>query len=218
MESATARRPSALRLPRTHPMRAELVPELAPASIATAIDAVDPAIFRRTVAPECMAFCCSFRADPGRTVLDACCSWGVDADAAERARIESRRAEIEPHLDPASRGASWFREKEIRDRDFPTGRAFSTRVRGRACVFLRRTGGRRGCGLHALGLKPMFCSLFPLLIEKRVLTHVRGDLTELTCSQSGPTVYRVGRETLGRLFGDGLLRDCDALEARHVAR
>lgn len=221
-DAPVARTPPRVReLARAYGLRAAIFPGAPARDLRTRIAAVDADVFRLRVAPDCMAFPCSFRATPESRTLDACCSWGVDADERERARIEAARERVEPHLDAASRGGPWFREAPVLDDDFPSGRAFSTRVRGGACVFLRRAGGRRGCALHVAALaesidphrlKPMFCSLFPLLIERGVLTHVRGDLDELTCSRHGPSVYRAQRGALEALFGGDLVGEIDGLE------
>ncbi len=223
--SAIVAPPPALPLPREHRVRAALYPEIPPDAVQTRIRAVDPEIYRKRVVEDCMGFTCSFLDAPKRTRLDACCSWGVDADVVERARIEARRPEIEAHLDRRSKGKPWFRAQRVRDRDFPSAAAQSTRVMAGACVFLRRDGGRRGCGIHAAALalgeaperlKPLFCSLFPLTLQSGLLTHVEEDLDTLTCSREGPTVYRTARPTLVRLFGDALVEDLDAIEARCV--
>jgi len=216
----------AIALSRSYGLKGGFYPELAAAGPRTRILAVDPEIFVRTVTPDCMAYTCSFCADPKRAVLDACCSWGVDADAVERARIERRRAEIEPHLDRRSRRAEWFRKEKVTDDDFPSGTAWSARVVGAKCVFLRRGEGRRGCGLHATAveggespyaLKPLFCSLFPLTLEQGVLTHVHGDLDELSCSQEGPTLVEVAAPTLEALFGRDLVEELRQIRSAHAA-
>lgn len=107
----------------------------------------------------------------------SCCKESVLVDAQERARIEEAAPRLQPYLAPGQPRdpASWFERRAYRDPDFPSGEAFSTARGPHGCVFLDKSGR---CSLHRFDaaqgehhepLKPFFCRLYPLTIERGVL-------------------------------------------------
>src|SRR6185295_2586994 len=94
------------------------------------------------------------------------------------------------------------------------------------CVFLEQADGQRGCGLHRAALlggfspieiKPEACSLYPLELNDLEL-GMSSDYPSYSCAtETGPTVYRQLRATIGELFGEALVEELDRLEAQ-VAR
>jgi hypothetical protein len=173
------------------------------------VSRVDTSIFVRTYFTACMA--CTF-------CNDACCSYGVDVDAENVARILARADAIESFVGvPRER---WFNGQWTDDREFPGGKNTRTSVVDGRCVFLSRRG--RGCSLHAYSvsagidyheLKPMVSSLFPIAFDDGLL-HPSDEVEdgELVCLDRGPTLYRGARGELGYYFGDALVASLDAIE------
>jgi hypothetical protein len=218
----------------------EGVDSLAPAACPTLqvpgqpgrVRAVEEQIFLRRFAPDCMTHACRCRDEGDRLLLDACCQHGADVDLFEKAAILKRKDAIALVLRPEfSDPALWFDESDpYHDDEYPSGTCVRT---GRAtpeessgCVFLQHD--QRGCALHRAALqggfapeeiKPMVCRLYPLAFGESLL-GLSDDYPRYSCADdaSGPTLYRLMRETLGSIFGLGLIRQLDTLERRVLGR
>lgn len=118
-----------------------------------------------------------------------CCKGGVAVSVNERQAIfEHREAiaeamEASPRRGVAPRSFDWFIRRDKRDPDFLVGRSVDTRVVNGACVFLRadrlcavHAASEKACG-HPYALKPAYCILFPLAVEKGALDVCRGSYT-----------------------------------------
>jgi Fe-S-cluster containining protein len=149
----------------------------------------------------------------------SCCVLGVLVDVAERDRVLAEAERVRALMTPEQEHdpARWFSREELRDRDFPSGRASHTRATQQGCIFL---DAERRCTLHRAGLKPFFCTIFPLTVADGVLL-LESEPDGLSCATccapvpDGPlTVFDVcgmelehalGRDgvaTLQRLAGD----------------
>lgn len=174
------------------------------------IRAVDPAIFRYRYFTHCMA--CGF-------CKDQCCSYGVDIDVENVARINALGADFEEHVGvPRSQ---WFTKRTWKDAEFPGGAQARTRVRAGACVFLDRA--QRGCKIHGYSiqkgidyhqLKPLVSVLFPLTFEGGALV-ASAELEDksLVCADRGPVAYDGLRGELAYYFGDAFVAELDAIRA-----
>ena len=173
------------------------------------IDRVDTGIFRERYFMQCME--CSY-------CFDSCCSYGVDVDATNVARLEGHAEGLEAFTGiPRTR---WFTDGWTDDPEFPGGRHTRTRVEGGACVFRNRGG--RGCLIHSYAvkrgvdyheLKPMVSVLFPVTFDGGLL-HAASEIEDrsLQCYGDGPTVYRGVRGEIAWYFGPGLVEELDGLE------
>jgi Fe-S-cluster containining protein len=188
---------------------------------------VDPQIFTRRVVADCMSHGCRVVAPAGRErdMLDACCQYGVDVDLAERARIAERAPEIRGLLHADAKDIAWFDDDPTADDDAPSGAWVRTNVHGAGCVFLAHD--RRGCAIHRAslaggwdfrGTKPHICRLFPLSYTHDAIV-IAEEYEDYSCAfeADAPTLYRVGRDTLGDVFGVELVAALDAVEARAAA-
>lgn len=155
-----------------------------------------------------------------RRMLDACCQYGADADVGERDAILSRADEIARLLVPEAAASPWFTADEKIDPDFPSGRHVRTLTFGEGCLFLAHD--KRGCAIHRAaieggwdmrGTKPHVCRLFPLSYDSDSIV-LSDDYPDYSCArdEGAPTVYRVGRDTLGDVFGADLVAAMDAAE------
>jgi Fe-S-cluster containining protein len=157
-------------------------------------------IHRSVFARRFAAGCSTARCDA------SCCALGVLVDAGERDRVLADAGRVRglmtPGQDPDP--AHWFAREERHDRDFPSGRASHTRAGPDGCVFL---DGERRCTLHRAGLKPFFCTVFPLTVAEGVLL-VEEDaqgLTHRRCCAAAPggplTVFDVCPAELEHALG-----------------
>lgn len=192
---------------------------------------VDPRIFTRTIAADCMTHACAMQpsadATPGPTRLDACCQYGADVDLSERDRIMARASELRALLRAEVRDRAWFTEEVTIDPEFPSGGNVRTVPVHDGCVFLQHDA--RGCAIHRAalengwdfrGTKPHVCRLFPLTYEADAIV-ISDDYTDYTCAHLGataPTLYQNGRDTLADVFGEALVVALDAVEATVQAR
>lgn len=176
---------------------------------APTLERVDDAIFHLAYFADCPAC---------RTCGDQCCSWGVDVDADNMARLLDHAGALEQRTGvPRER---WFEPRVDEDPDFPSGRVGRTRAENGGCVFLRRPD--RGCHIHAYALesgldvyalKPMVSSLFPLSFSAGTLfASDEAEEGSLACAGSGASLYRGSRAVLEDLFGAELVRELDGLE------
>lgn len=171
------------------------------------IDRVDERIFTLRYFAACMD--CGFCADQ-------CCSYGVDIDADNIARVISLGAAFEAFVGVPQ--CDWFTPERWVDGEFPSGRYGRTQTRAGKCVFASPS---RGCRIHAWCLqtgldyhhyKPLVSTLFPVTFELGALVP-SGEAADgtLVCSGNGPTLYQGARDELRFYFGDGLVGELDAL-------
>lgn len=169
---------------------------------------VERAVFERRYFAACLA--CGY-------CNDACCGYGVDADAEVVGRVLAQAAAIERRVG-VPRG-EWFTGPLEPDDDLPGGAGTRTRVVDGTCVFKSRTG--RGCLLHAYALetgqdyhlvKPMVSALFPLTFGDGALT-LSQELADdtLVCRDEGPTAYEAVRPELEYYFGAELVAEMDEI-------
>jgi len=176
------------------------------------IRSVDPAIFGYRYFTHCMS--CGF-------CKDQCCSYGVDIDVENIARIEALGRDFDVFVGvPRSK---WFTRQRWSDPEFPGGAQARTRVKDGACVFLDRK--KRGCKIHAYcieksidyhTLKPLVSILFPLTFEGGALV-ASGELEDksLICAGRGPSAYDGVRGELVYYFGQDFVNEVDAIRSRH---
>lgn len=104
----------------------------------------------------------------------SCCQQGVMLDSDHKDVIINNQAlikkyDLENQLPIAQ---NWFERREVKDPDFPSGKAISTRVVNSACIFLNSA---KRCILQITDqanktqLKPFYCKLYPLTINKSKL-------------------------------------------------
>ncbi len=106
-----------------------------------------------------------------------CCEGGVYADVRERDAILAHKEIIKEAMDDSQSrdDGQWFEEREHDDADFRSGRCVGTREIGDKCAFLDAKGRcsiQVACtanGMHKWALKPLFCILYPVSIEDRVI-------------------------------------------------
>jgi Fe-S-cluster containining protein len=155
---------------------------------------------------------------------DWCCSFGVDIDVENVARVLKYKDELEARIEVPA--AEWFLEEREEHRDYPGGAIVRTNTVEGKCVFLDRR--RRGCHLHAFALekgldyhdlKPILSTMFPLTFDDGVL-HVMDEVDDrtLVCLGEGPTLYRGVRSELDYYFGPAFVSELDDIEARHRDR
>lgn len=178
------------------------------------IRAIDPAIFGYRYFTHCTS--CAF-------CKDACCSYGVDIDVENMARINALGVDFEDYVGVPR--AKWFEKKIWRDAEFPGGAQGRTRAVDGACVFLDRKN--RGCKIHAYcltkgidyhDLKPLVSTLFPVTFEQGALvasSEIAED--ELVCAGQGPTLYEGVRGELMHYFGDAFIAELDSIRLNVMA-
>jgi hypothetical protein len=177
---------------------------------APVITTIDPAIFTYGYFTHCMA--CGF-------CKDSCCSYGVDIDVENVARILALGEDFDAFVGVPRAG--WFTSQTWQDREFPGGAQKRTRVLDGACVFLDRE--KRGCKIHAYSvekgidyhrLKPLVSTLFPVTFEGGALV-ASGEIEDgsLICSGEGPTLYDGVRSELAHYFGEDFVAELDVLRA-----
>jgi hypothetical protein len=178
---------------------------------APVIHSVDTAIFALTYFARCMA--CGF-------CNDQCCSYGVDIDEDNVARLNALGDDFAARM-PVPR-ADWFTDVVVADPEFPSGGYRRTRESGGQCVFRNPVG--RGCAIHGYAmekgidyhtLKPMVSTLFPATFNYGVLeasSEVRDK--SLACAGAGPSVYEGARDELKYYFGDAFVAELDALASK----
>jgi len=153
---------------------------------------------------------------------DWCCSYGVDIDVENVARVLEHKDELEARLKiPAS---EWFLGEPDEHPDYPGGACLRTNTVDGKCVFLNRQS--RGCHLHAFALekgldyhdlKPVLSTTFPLTFDDGVL-HVMDEVEDgtLVCLGDGPTLYRGVRPELEYYFGAAFVKELDEIEAGYT--
>jgi Fe-S-cluster containining protein len=194
---------------------------------------VDREIFTLRFVTDCMQHGCLCRDEKDLARADACCQHGADVLRSEKSAILRRASEISSVLKPEwKKPESWFDERDpevISEEPFVDVVRTGTTdldVDNSGCIFLNHDGDR-GCGLHAAALKhgfdpaeikPSVCRLYPLSVDDGRL-GLSPDFDRYSCANSGTnTVYGVQRGALSEMFGDGLIRILDALNAKFRVR
>ncbi|MBN1634607.1 MAG: DUF3109 family protein [Ignavibacteria bacterium] len=135
---------------------------------------IDPVIFTQGFVPGCDVNICT----------GECCDWGVYVDLNFRNIIMHHSDEITNVMDDGQikEPDKWF-EKEInKDSDFPAGYSVSTSIYitsggKEQCVFKDKNNfcsiqnAATKAGMHKWEIKPKYCILYPLTIEKEILTY-----------------------------------------------
>ncbi len=106
-----------------------------------------------------------------------CCTSGVWVDVREHAAILERKDLIKQYMDETQTldEGRWFEGHIENDPDFPSGQCIGTAVVNDKCAFLDRFGrcsiqrAAVAAGEHKWAWKPMFCVLFPIVIENGVV-------------------------------------------------
>jgi hypothetical protein len=148
---------------------------------------------------------------------DVCCSWGVDVDLDNVARLKALPEDFKARVGVPE--SAWFTQEVTQDPEFPGGAHVRTTIVDGACVFRNRQG--RGCLIHAYALeqgqdyhdtKPLVSTLFPVTFEHGVLAAAN-ELVDgsLRCFNDGPTLYEGSRDELLYYFGAELVAELDAL-------
>lgn len=174
------------------------------------IHSVDTDIFQLTYFMHCMQ--CTF-------CNDQCCFFGADIDMLNVNRILDKADELEKFM--GIKRDIWFYPKKRKwDHEYPGHDYTRTTKRKNACIFLNRKG--RGCLLHSFALnkgydyhefKPFFCTIFPVTYFEGILVTPEEIDEKLTaCLGEGPTLYRGARNELRYFFGEGLIKELDAIE------
>ena len=170
--------------------------------------AVDTRIFTLRYFMDCMG--CRF-------CNDICCSFGVDVDLENVARLKAMPQDFKDYIGVPD--SEWFTAEIVQDPEFPGGQHVRTRVVDGRCVFLNRQA--RGCKVHSYCLdkgidyhllKPMVSILFPVTFDYGVLNASNEVVDKsLICEGAGPTCYEGARGELLYYFGPGLVAELDAL-------
>ena len=145
----------------------------------------------------------------------ACCTYGVFADIRERDTILAHAAIVRKHMEPhqAKETDRWFEEREIDDRDFPSGRAIGTSAMDYGCVFLDSTGrcvlqkAAVAEGMHPYALKPFYCIAYPITVDHGELMIDKAEFADRPrcCRASAEgtlDVFDVCGEELQHVLGD----------------
>ena len=173
---------------------------------------IDTALLEHGFAPECSMQNC----------VGHCCSSGVMADVKERDRILGFRESIKPLMDETQTTdeSMWFEATEEEDLDFPSGRSVATNVHNEKCVFLNSQGrctvqlAEEVVGLPRFSLKPFFCVLYPITIDKGVVTYDDYMERRVCCHMSKQytqSVIKVCKDELIHLLGDDGYKELAAL-------
>lgn len=151
---------------------------------------------------------------------DVCCSWGVDIDLENAARLKALPDDFKALVGMSE--SAWFTAEVTHDPEFPGGAHLRTAIVDGACIFRNRKG--RGCLIHSYALekgldyhdlKPLVSTLFPITFDYGVLA-ASNELVDgtLRCWGDGPTLYEGAREELRHYFGNDLVAELDALASR----
>lgn len=176
----------------------------------------DERIFTLSYFHDCMG--CTF-------CHDTCCSYGCDIDRENVARLENEGAALAAFV--GSPAQTWFRADAWRNDNDAVGGAYTrTAVTNGACVFLNRKG--RGCLIHSYALssgrdprilKPMVCSMFPVVVDHGLLRPSYELLEpDLICFGQGKTAYRSARDDIAHYFGMSMVAELDGAEAEALGR
>ena len=175
---------------------------------APVIHSIDTAIFTQRYFARCMA--CTYCGDQ-------CCSYGVDIDLENVARLQALGDDFAGRV--ATPREQWFTSEIVEDKEFASGRHVRTRESGGKCVFHNPDG--RGCMIHGYALekgvdyhtlKPIVSTLFPVTFNHGIL-EASGEVLDksLACVDDGPSLYEGAREELKYYFGDAFVAELDSL-------
>lgn len=148
-----------------------------------------------------------------------CCTHGVWVDVRERETILQHKALIQQQMDETQvpdEGA-WFEGDIEEDADFPSGRCVGTAVINNKCAFLDKRGrcsiqvAASAAGKHQWEWKPLFCILFPVVIENSIVQFdpmLQGEEPCCTIGEKFETpLFAACKEELTYLLGaDGYAR------------
>ena len=178
---------------------------------APVIHAIDTAIFTHRYFARCMA--CTYCGDQ-------CCSYGVDIDLGNVARLLALGDDFASRI--AAPKGEWFTGEIVEDPEFPSGRHVRTLERGGKCVFHNPNG--RGCMIHGYAvekgidyhdIKPIVSTLFPVTFNHGVIEASSEVLDKsLACVDDGPSLYDGARDELAYYFGKEFVAELDTLQAR----
>ncbi|HXG01217.1 MAG TPA: DUF3109 family protein [Bacteroidota bacterium] len=106
-----------------------------------------------------------------------CCTSGVWVDLGERDTIMRHASIIKQHMDETQTQdeTQWFEVGIEEDPDFPSGHCVGTAVVNNKCTFLDTFGrctlqlAAVAAGEHKWAWKPLYCVLFPIVIENGVV-------------------------------------------------
>jgi len=165
--------------------------------------AIDPALYDEGFEKNCGPHRCTAQ----------CCSEGVFLSREEHRTILQYADQVIEKLDESQTAdiGSWF-EPEQRDDDYPDGTCVGTRVLNGKCVFLNK---EKLCVLQtvtpqgreqAWGLKPFYCRLYPITVEKKRITFERNGAREPSCCSVAPryakSIIEVCRGELTQIVGE----------------
>lgn len=163
---------------------------------------IDPLIFTHKFVQRCDICVCS----------GECCYYGVYTEYNEYQKIMAMKERIIRSMDESQTKDSetWF-EEPVEDDDFASGIAVGTEIHNGKCVFLDKQGF---CTLQKIAMedgenkwkyKPLYCILFPLVIDNGVLTVDDDHLSRMHyCSKAvnqTSTVFDTCKEELKHLLG-----------------
>ncbi len=166
----------------------------------------------------------------------ACCLHGVWVDSMEKERILARAEAVSAWLPAALRDPlAWFDGREEADADSESGWVFHTTVLpdrghygGTACIFLREDArcalqcAGQALGLHPWTLKPFYCVLHPLDLDRE--GRITLDETEALLAEEGSCLRPANEKvSLLELFSEELAwladaRDLESMVERAVWR
>ena len=164
---------------------------------------IDPLIFTHKFVKACDVCICS----------GECCYYGVYTDKKEFEKIMSIKERIIQSMDDSQTKdfQKWFEEPE-EDPDFESGVAVGTEVHNGKCAFLDKNGY---CTLQRIAMengefkwkyKPLYCILFPLVIDEGVLTVDDDHLDRMHyCNKPQnqvSTIFDCTKEELRFFFGE----------------
>lgn len=163
---------------------------------------IDPLIFTHKFVKRCDICICS----------GECCYYGVYTEFNEYEKIMAVKDRIIKSMDDSQTTDTsvWF-EEPVEDDDFESGIAVGTEVHNGKCVFLDKQGF---CTLQKIAMedgenkwkyKPLYCILFPLVIDNGVLTVDDDHLGRMHyCNKAenqSATVFDTCKEELRHLLG-----------------
>ncbi len=156
----------------------------------------------------------------------SCCRSGVYMDIHERERILEHRDDIKRYMDETQtkNEAQWFEVEILEDMDFASGHAVGSALHNEKCAFLTKHGRcsiqlmEQGEGLPRFSVKPFYCVLYPITIDRGVITFDDYIERRECCSmaaQAPMSVLEVCREELVYLIGqDGYNELCGVAAQR----
>lgn len=164
---------------------------------------IDPILFEKGFSKGCGPLACE----------STCCSVGVFADLEEKELILSHKEAVKKFMDETQTtdDSLWFDSDVLDDSDYPSGKAIGTEVFNDKCVFLNKSGmcslqiAAASEGIGRWGLKPFYCTAFPITVEEGVLTFDDFQQGKTHCCSSidtkVTTLVESCRDELERILG-----------------